>query len=122
MSILSSLLLGAVIAVLVFILGRSRDQSVLRCICDATFVPAVFLLGIGGIKGLRNKGAFDIIGYGVKSTVETFIPALKRDQKEDIYAYQERKETERKPAFGLLAAGAIYLAASLAALVVYYIV
>lgn len=121
-SLISSLAIGAVIAILVFILGLSRDQAITRCICDACFVAAVALLGIGGLKGIRNKGAFDIMGYGLKSTVETFIPMLRRGEKEDIYAYQERKEAERKPAHGLLAAGVIYLIISLAALVIYYIV
>ena len=119
-ALLSGLATGAVIAVLVFALGQSRGYTFLRCLCDGTFVAAVMLLGVGGIKGLRNKGAFDIMGYGVKQTVETFIPMLKRGEKEDLYAYRERKEAERKPASGLLKAGLIYLAISVLVLVIYY--
>ncbi len=119
---LLSAAVGAVIAAAVFALNFSRDYSVTRCLCDGLFVSAVMLLGIGGIRSVNNKGVFDVLGYGVKTTVETFIPLLRKDEKEDLHQYRERKAEERKSPRSMLLAGAAYLAASVAALGIYYAV
>ena len=118
---LVDMIFGAVIAALVFALDYSRSYVILRCICDGLFVASVMLLGIGGLKAVRNKGAFDIMGYSMKSTVELFIPMLRRGEKEDIFAYRERKEESRKPADALLLSGVTYLALSGVALILYTI-
>ena len=118
-SFLGSLVVGAAVAVAVFILNMSREYGVLRCLCDGFFVAAVFLLGIGGIKAARNKGTFDVVGFGVRHVVDITIPALRREEKEDLRQYQERKAMERKPSVGMLLAGLAYLALAVVALVVY---
>ena len=115
------LAVGAVIAAAVFALNMSRAYPVTRCVCDGLFVASAMLLCLGGIKAVRNTGAFDVMGYGAKTTVETFLPFLKRsDEKEDIHQYKERKAAERRGSATMLLAGAAYLAASLIALAVYY--
>lgn len=119
---LMSAAVGAVIAAAVFALNISRSYSVTRCLCDGLFVAAVMLLGIGGIRTVGNKGVFDVLGYGVKTTAETFIPLLKKDEKEDLHQYRERKAGERKSPKPMLLAGAAYLAASVATLGLYYAV
>lgn len=118
---LVNLVTGGVIAVAVFFLNLSREYGVLRCVCDGLFVAAVFLLGIGGIKAARNKGSFDVAGFGLRSVVDMAIPALRREEKETMEQYQERKALERKSSVGLLLAGVAYLALSLVALAVYEI-
>lgn len=117
---LYNLLFGGIIAAAVFVLNYNRGYLLMRCICDAFFVAAVLLLGVGGIKGVRNKGAFDIMGYGVKSTLELIIPMLRKNEKEDLYGYRERKEADRKSAGGMLLAGVVYLGLSVIALILYY--
>lgn len=117
--ILTNLVMGAVIAVAVFALNLSREYGALRSVCDGFFVAAVFLLGMGGIKAARNKGTFDIAGFGLRTVVDTAIPALRREEKEDIQQYRERKAQERKSSVGMLLAGVIYLALSFVALAVY---
>ena len=118
-SFLGSLVAGAAVTVAVFLLNMSREYGVLRCLCDGTFVAAVFLLGIGGLKAARNKGTFDVAGYGIRHVVDITIPAFRRAEKEDIRQYQERKAMERKSSAGLLLAGLVYLALAAVALVVY---
>ena len=117
--ILLNLVTGAVIAGAVFALNLNRGYLVLRCLCDGLFVAAVFLLGIGFIKQARNKGTFDTAGYGLRYVFDMAIPALRREEKEDIHQYRERKARERSSSAGLLLAGAVYLALSLAALALY---
>lgn len=87
--------------------------------CDGLFVAAVILLGLGTIKAVGSRGTFDVAGYGLRMAVELAVPALRREEKEDIHQYKKRKEAERKSPAGLLLAGAVYLVLSLAALAVY---
>lgn len=111
--------IGAILAGVIFLTEYLRARTLLVSLCNCFFVTAVLFLGIGGIKGVRNKGGFDVVGYGVKSTVETFIPFLRRHEKETFMDYRDRKEASRKPADGLLFAGAVYLALSGIAQVIY---
>ena len=116
---LLNLAVGAAVAASVFALNLSREYGVLRCICDGFFVAAVLLLGIGGIKAARNKGSFDVAGFGLRHVVDMTIPALRRGEKEDMQQYRERKALERKSSVGLLLAGGVYLVLSVIALIVY---
>lgn len=118
---LTYLVVGGVIAAGVFFLNMSREYGVLRCVCDGFFVAAVLLLGMGTVKAARNKGSFDVAGYGVSYTIGLVFPALRREEKEDMEQYRERKAQERKSSRGMLLAGLVYLALSVAALVVYEI-
>lgn len=117
--LLTCLAVGAVLAAAVCALNVSRDYGWSRSVCDGLFVAAVMLLGVGSIRAINNQGAFDVTGYGLRMALELAIPALRKEEKEDIQQYRERKKAERKSPAGLLLAGAVYLVLSLAALVVY---
>ena len=110
---------GAAVSVAVFALNLSREYGVPRSLCDGLFVAAVFLLGIGGLKAARNKGTFDVAGYGIRHVVDITIPSLRREEKEDLRQYQERKALERKSSASMLLAGLTYLALAGVALVIY---
>lgn len=116
---LLNLAVGGVLAVVMLIVELARGRDILTSLCNCFSVPAVFLLGIGGLKGIRNRGAFDVMGFGLKSTVETFIPMLRKNEKETFDDYRERKESSRRSSRGLLMAGAVYLAMSVVLLIVY---
>ena len=76
--LLINLAIGAAVSAAVFALNMSREYGVLRCVCDGFFVAAVFLLGIGGIKAVRNSGSFDVAGFGLRHVVNITVPALRR--------------------------------------------
>lgn len=116
---LTCLTAGAILAAAVCALNVSRDYGWSRSVCDGLFVAAVMLLGVGSIRFIYNRGAFDVAGYGLRLAVELAIPALRREEKEDIHQYRERKGAERKSPAGLLLAGAVYFVLSFAALAVY---
>ena len=116
---LLNLAAGGALAVVMLIIELARGRDILTSLCNCFSVPAVFLLGIGGLKGIRNRGAFDVMGFGLKSTVETFIPMLRKNEKETFMDYRERKEASRRSSRGLLMAGAVYLAISVVLLIVY---
>ena len=113
------LAVGAAIAAAVFALNLSREYGALRSLCDGLFVAAVLLLGVGGIKAVRNKGTFDVAGFGLRHVIDISIPALRREEKEDLMQYRERKALERKSSVGLLLAGGVYLVMAVIALAVY---
>ena len=116
---LIDLAIGAAMAAAVFALNLGREYGVLRSLCDGFFVAAVLLLGIGCIKAVRNKGSFDVAGFGLRHVVDMTIPALRREEKEDMQQYRERKALERKSSVGLLLAGGVYLAISVIVLAIY---
>ena len=117
--LLIHLAVGAAVTAAVFALNLSREYGVLRSLCDGFFVAAVFLLGVGGIKAARNKGTFDVAGFGLRYVVDMTIPAFRREEKEDLQQYRERKARERKSSVSLLLAGGVYLVMSVIALAVY---
>lgn len=117
--LLTCLTAGAIIAAVVCAMNVNRDYGWSRSVCDGLFVAAVILLGLGTIRAICNRGAFDVAGYGLRMAVELALPALRREQKENIYQYRERKEAERRSSAGLLLAGTVYLVLSLVALAVY---
>ena len=110
---------GAAVTAAVFALNLSREYGALRSLCDGFFVAAVLLLGVGGIKAVRNKGTFDVAGFGLRHVVDITIPAFRREEKEDLHQYRERKALERKSSVGLLLAGGVYLAISVIVLIIY---
>lgn len=118
-ALLTYLAAGAALAAAVCALNVSRDYGWSRSVCDGLFVAAVILLGLGTIRAVCNRGAFDVAGYGLRMAVELALPILRREEKEDIHQYRARKEAERRSPAGLLLTGAIYLVLSLAALAVY---
>lgn len=113
---------GAVVTALVFWLNEGRGYPFFHSLCNGFFVAAVMLLGVGGIRAARNKGTFDVAGFGLSWMAYTAFPFLRGDrEEEDIHEYRQRKAQERRGAGGLLAAGAIYLALSVLALCLYYV-
>ena len=111
---------GAFVTVLVYWLNIERGYPLLHSLCNGFFVAAVMLLGVGGLRFVRNKGAFDVAGFGFSWVIRITFPFLGDNKEEDIHGYRERKAQERKDAGGLLAAGTIYMALSVLALCLYY--
>ena len=119
-SVLGNLAVGAPVAAAVTWLNVTRGYPFLHCLCDGLFVSAVLLLGLGGLRGVRNKGTFDVVGFGFSTAVRIALPFLHGEEDADVYEYSQRKAEKRKGAGGLLAAGAVYLVLSIVALALYY--
>lgn len=117
--LLTCLAVGAVLAASVCALNMGRGYGWSRSACDGFFVAAVMLLGMGSLRAVGNRGAFDVAGYGLHMAVELALPVLKRQEKEDLHQYRKRKAANRKSPAGLFGAGAVYFVLSLAALAIY---
>ena len=105
--LISPLLTGLIIASLVFLLGKSRNYELSRCLSDAFFVAGAMLLFFGGMSFVKKQGAFDVMGYGLSHSLHNHFPAIGSDDA-DIYAYKERKQASRKSGLPQLAAAAVY--------------
>lgn len=115
-------LLGLAIMAYVVFINRDSGHSLVHVLCDGSFVAAVLLLGTGGILFCKEKGAFDIFGYGMKSALGLLVPGvsvLDDGTREDYYSYCERKAKERKKRHQPLLVGACFLALSLVLMGVY---
>lgn len=119
-NLLTNLATGLVVAVMVFGFGWDPEKGIFHQLCDATFVAAVILLGIGGLKFARNGGTFDIMAYGIGSAIRMTFPWLLKDRKDaDFAAYKERKREVRQSARPELLAGSVYLVLALIFLALY---
>ena len=89
-------------------------------LCDACFVPAVILLGVGLILFVSNDGMFDMLGYGIQRALTIMLSEKKRAKyPRTFYEYKQQKWAVPKSSFGfLLAAGGVYLV--LAAVFLYF--
>lgn len=120
-SILVDLTLGLVAAVLIFFLKVGGSPSVLQVLSDSFFVPAVVLLGIGGLGMCTNSGALDMLGYGFDTLKGKLEKRGRMDggPNEDYFTYSRRKAGERKPYGHYLIAGCVHLVISLIFLALY---
>ena len=65
-------------------------------LCDAFFVPGVFLFCFGLLAFCAYGGVFDIFAYGVKSLKMLFTPFGKPDKHQHYYEYKLAKEARRQ--------------------------
>lgn len=117
--IIASSITGLIIAVLVIVVNWRLQQPFVQRLCDGAFVAGVLLVGMGGLKFVRNQGFFDIPSYGISYTIHMAIPALGPLKDEDLLSYKERKKEERKPAGDMIIAGCVYLVLAAILLVIY---
>ena len=118
------LVVGLVIAIAVIIANWRLTQPVTQRLSDGFFVAGVLLIGMGGLKYVRNQGFFDMASYGITAAFHTAFPGTRSNspldqREEDFLSYKERKKAERKPATEILLAGAAYLALAAIMLVIY---
>ena len=123
--VLIDLISGLLIVAFLVYINRNEGFSIVHLLHNGTFAAGVLLLGLGGLKQMRNKGIFDVIGYGFGTAMHNFLPWTRSEQnrlegrEERFEDYQERKQAERKAAADLLISGGIYMALSVALLVIY---
>ena len=121
-SFLIAMAVGAVIAVLTYLLTGSYGRSPVHRLCDGFFVAAVFLIGSGGLMFVSNYGLFDIFGYGFRSIFGIHMPwVVSEGKKEESFAqYRERKHEQQKPPWALLLSGCVYLVLASVMLIAFY--
>ena len=119
-SIFVDLILGLVISASIVVVKYEPGYSLLYLLSDCTFVPAVVLLGLGGLRFCTNSGSLDMLGYGFKTVGEFFTKAGRLDgPDEDYYEYCQRKAQERKPFGHYLIVGLVFLVLSAVLLVIH---
>lgn len=89
-------------------------ERVTRTLCDAFFIPAVVLLGLGALMYVSNEGFFDVATFGMRSMLWLFHPAgEKARNRQDFAEYRAQKhENPARPGV-LLAVGGAFLMISL---------
>lgn len=118
-SLLTDAAFGLVVTIVVIFVNWDMGYSVPHLLSDGFFVAAVLLIGSGGMVFCRNKGAFDMIAFGVRSAVNV-IPAFQiGPEGEGYYEFCQRKAEERKPKSHLFVVGLVYLALALVCVAVY---
>ena len=91
-----SLLVSALVAVRQGVLTADNPVDIYRGLCDAFFVPGVFLVCFGILAFCARGGAFDIFSYGVKSLKVLFTPFGRKEKHQRYYEYKLAKEMHRQ--------------------------
>ena len=123
-SILVDLFLGLVIAAVIAIVRFDAGYPLLHLLSDCTFVPAVILLGMGGLRLCVNSGSLDMLGYGFSTLRNNIANMGKIDggPKEDYFSYTQRVAEERKPYGHYLIAGLVFFVLSLGFVAAYNLI
>lgn len=106
--------------------GRGLDwnqplQLNARYLSDGFFVVGFMMTGMGLLMWVSSMGFFDIMSYGVKSLLMLFSLLKAPEEHPSYFDYKMAREAKRgKMKFGMLIAGAVYLALSVICLAVYY--
>lgn len=121
------LILGLFTTAGVVALNWYQEYTWPHMLCDGFFSTAVLMLGMGGLKYVRNQGVFDMMSYSISNVFQIHYPFSKMDsplnaRQEEFVDYKERKKAKRKSAADLLWAGLVYVVLSGIMLVVYFIV
>ena len=117
LTLLAGIAMAAWVAWSKNILEQTGLKEIFHILTDAFFIPAVLLLGIGGLIFTTNEGAFDAVVFGLKSFWSMFSKKLKRNR-ESYYDYTMARREKKLPFGFLLICGLIFLAVSM---VMYYL-
>ncbi len=99
------------------------DQTAFyHILCDAFFVPAVVLGGLGLLVVVSNGGAFDALHYGVQKLFSMMRSEAKRAAMPKTYFdfVAQRHSGKARAPRALLTVGAVFLAAAGVALALYF--
>ena len=100
------------------IFNQTDMADILQILADGFTLPAVLLLGSGGLVFASNEGTFDSLVYGVRSFMDMFRKERKNEFK-SFYDYKESK-AEKRMSFGfLLISGLIFAVLTAITLVLY---
>lgn len=118
-----SFVVGILIASFVFAFSADRGYTLFHRLSDGCFTAGILLCGTGGLFFCANKGAFNLLGYGI-SRGGKLITGWGKDPADEgrdaYYNYCMRQaEKEPKPFGHLLIGGTVYLAAAVLFLVIY---
>lgn len=100
------------------IFNQTDMADILQILLDAFTLPAVLLLGSGGLVFASNEGTFDSLVYGMRSFMDMFRKE-KRNEFKSFYDYKESK-AEKRTSFGfLLVSGLVFAVLTVIVLVIY---
>ena len=119
-----SVTIGLMIVMISFTLSAERGYTLVHRLSDGCFSAGILLCGIGGIFFCSNKGAFNLLGYTASRAFKV-ITGFGKDPSENehdgYYNYcVAQAEKGDKPFAHLLIGGALFLAASIVFLVIYF--
>ena len=98
----------AVVAYSQGIFTATRPSVIFQILTDSFFVPAVLLLGAGGLAFVSNEGGFDALAYGITSFADLFRKEKKNKYK-TFYDYKTEKAEKTLPVSFLLITGLIFM-------------
>ena len=97
-------------------------KNLFGVLSDCFMLPGVLLAGVGALGWIASLGFFDIMSYGTRSFLGTFIKPLAEDLPRTFYDYRVQKDEKgRKWSKETVIVGLISLAISVLLLIVYFL-
>ncbi len=94
------LLLAFYVAYTKGVFSATEPVVIYHILVDSFFVPAVLITGMGALVFVSNEGAFDGLGFALKS----FFGVFRRDKKKIFNSYYDYKQSkgERNRGFAFM--------------------
>ena len=97
-------------------------KNLFGVLSDCFMLPGVLLAGVGALGWIASLGFFDIMSYGTRSFLGTFIKPLAEDLPHTFYEYRVQKDEKgRKWSKETVIVGLISLAISVLLLIVWFL-
>ncbi len=114
--------IAAIYAILKNIFVFETVKDLFRNLSDCFLLPGVLLAGVGALGWIGTFGFFDLLSYGTRSFLGTFIKPLAEDLPHTFYEYRVQKDEKgRKWSKETVIVGLISLAISVLLLIVWFL-
>ena len=88
----------------------TEPQQISYILCDAFFVPGIFLFSFGVLAFCAYGGIFDMLAYGGHSLLVLFTPFRSPEKHQKYYEYKLMKEARlQKPKPRTLILGSVFM-------------
>ena len=101
------------------VFSQTDTQEVLKILCDAFFIPAVFITSFGGLVCASNGGTFDMISYGVQRLFGLLQKDVTKVKHRTFHDYREERQKKNRSFGYLLVVGLAFLLVSIVFLIIY---
>ena len=93
--VVATALVFGVLAINEFFKQTELSQK-FRYLCDAFFISGLFFVLFGTLFYLSDEGAFDGIGWAMKSAIRVIFPFVGAKDAETYKSYRDRKHSKQK--------------------------
>ncbi len=103
------------------VFSQTELSQIYKILCDAFFVSGILFILFGALFFLSDEGAFDGIGWALKSALRAIFPFVGTKEAETYKSYRDRKHSKGKTKgySCIFFTGLVYLAISIVFMILF---